>query len=148
VAHTYEHPRPALAVDLLVVVSRPGGEHDVLTIRRGGEPYRGLLALPGGFVELGESVEEAAIRELREETGVALGPADLCLAGVYSQPGRDPRGWTVSVLFRVALRQRPAATSGDDAAGVQWVAGAEALAHPTWFAFDHDRMLGDHLGLA
>ncbi len=145
-SHSYEHPRPALTADMLVVAGDTGGAREVLMIRRGGEPYRGMLALPGGFVDVGETVEQAALRELGEEAGVGLDAAELRLAGVYSQPGRDPRGWTVSVLFRVDLGERPEAEHGDDAAAVEWVSVADALSHPTWFAFDHDRMLRDQLG--
>jgi 8-oxo-dGTP diphosphatase len=145
VSHVYEHPRPALTADMLVVAGDPGGERSVLMIRRGGDPFKGMLALPGGFVDVGETVEQAALRELEEETGVTLEPADLRLAGVYSQPGRDPRGWTVSVLFRVDVGARPDAQHGDDASAVEWVPVGDALARPTWFAFDHDRMLRDQL---
>jgi 8-oxo-dGTP diphosphatase len=146
VSHVYEHPRPALTADMLVVARDPGGERGVLMIRRGGDPFRGMLALPGGFVDVGETVEQAALRELEEETGVAVEAADLRLAGVYSQPGRDPRGWTVSVLFRIEAGERPDARHGDDAAAVEWVSVADALANPSWFAFDHGRMLRDQLG--
>jgi 8-oxo-dGTP diphosphatase len=142
----YEHPRPALTADVLVVAADPGDDRSVLVIRRGGEPFRGLLALPGGFVDVGETVEQAALRELREETGVVLDADELRLAGVYSRPGRDPRGWTVSVVFRVDVDARPGAREGDDAAAVEWVSVADALAHPTWFAFDHDLMLRDQVG--
>lgn len=144
-SHVYEHPRPALTADMLVVAGAADAERSVLMIRRGGDPFRGMLALPGGFVGVGETVEQAAVRELREETGVAVDEADLRLAGVYSQPGRDPRGWTVSALFRIDLGERPVAEHGDDAAAVEWVSVADALAYPTWFAFDHDRMLRDQL---
>ena len=144
-SHVYEHPRPALTADMLVVAGDPGGERSVLMIRRGGDPFKGMLALPGGFVDVGETVEQAALRELQEETGVAVEAADLHLAGVYSQPGRDPRGWTVSVLFRIDVADRPEAQHGDDAAAVEWISVGEALAHPTWFAFDHDRMLREQL---
>jgi 8-oxo-dGTP diphosphatase len=146
VSHVPEHPRPALTADMLVVAGDPGGERGVLMIRRRGDPFRGMLALPGGFVDVGETVEQAALRELEEETGVAVEAADLRLAGVYSQPGRDPRGWTVSVLFRTDAGERPAARHGDDAAAVEWVSVGEALGNPAWFAFDHDRMLRDQLG--
>jgi 8-oxo-dGTP diphosphatase len=144
VSHVYEHPRPALTADMLVLAGA-GDDRSLLMIRRGGDPFRGMLALPGGFVDVGETVEQAAVRELREETGVAVDAADLRLAGVYSQPGRDPRGWTVSVLFRIDAGEWPEARHGDDAAAVEWVSVADALAHPTWFAFDHDRMLRDQL---
>ena len=143
-SHVYEHPRPALTADMLVLAGA-GDDRAVLMIRRVGEPFGGMLALPGGFVDVGETVEQAAVRELREETGVAVEADDLRLAGVYSQPGRDPRGWTVSVLFRADAGGRPDARHGDDAAAVEWVSVADALAHPTWFAFDHDRMLRDQL---
>jgi 8-oxo-dGTP diphosphatase len=146
VTHVYEHPRPALTADMLVVAGAPEAERSVLMIRRGGEPFRGMLALPGGFVGVGETVEQAAVRELREETGVAIDESEPRLAGVYSQPGRDPRGWTVSALFRIDVGERPDAEHGDDAAAVEWVSVPDALAHPTWFAFDHDRMLRDQLG--
>jgi 8-oxo-dGTP diphosphatase len=146
VTYAYDHPRPALTADVLVVAGDPEGERSVLLIRRCGEPYRGRLALPGGFVDAGETVEQAAVRELQEEAGVDTVESDLRLAGVYSEPGRDPRGWTVSALFRIDLGTRPAARHGDDAAAVEWVSVAEALAHPAWFAFDHDRMLRDQLG--
>jgi 8-oxo-dGTP diphosphatase len=146
VPHVYEHPRPALTADMLVVSGDAGGGRSVLMIRRGGDPFRGLLALPGGFVDVGETVEQAAVRELQEEAGVALEAAELRLAGVYSEPGRDPRGWTVSVLFRVDVDGRPDAVHGDDAATVEWISVEDALAHQTWFAFDHDRMLRDQLG--
>jgi 8-oxo-dGTP diphosphatase len=142
----YEHPRPALTADMLVVAGAVGDDGVVLMIRRGGDPFRGMLALPGGFVDVGETVEQAALRELEEETGITVEAADLRLAGVYSQPGRDPRGWTVSVLFRIDVGERPDARHGDDAAAVEWVPVADALRNPTWFAFDHDRMLRDQLG--
>jgi 8-oxo-dGTP diphosphatase len=144
--HVYEHPRPALTADVLVVAADAGGGRSVLMIRRGGDPFHGMLALPGGFVDAGETVEQAAVRELSEETGVALKESDLRLAGVYSQPGRDPRGWTVSVLFRVDVGERPDAKHGDDAAAVEWVSAEDALERPTWFAFDHGRMLRDQFG--
>src|SRR3954447_11046947 len=129
--HVYEHPRPALTADMLIVAGEAGGGgpallnppgggplpggRRVLMTRRGGDPFRGMLALPGGFVDVGETVEQAAVRELSEETGVALEAPDLRLVGVYSQPGRDPRGWTVSVLFRLDVSERPDAKHGDDA---------------------------------
>lgn len=125
---------PKLVVDVVI----PSGERVVL-IRRGSEPYRGQWALPGGFVEVGETVEEAAVREAAEETGLAVEVARL--VGVYSDPGRDPRGHNVSVAFlaRVLSGELAAATDASEA----------ALLDPSSveLAFDHRRILGDALSL-
>lgn len=124
---------PALTVDC--VVFDPAGR--VLLIRRGHEPFKGGYALPGGFVDIGETVEAACRRELREETGVSAG--DLRLVGVYSDPSRDPRGHTVSVAFLARLAAAADAVAGDDAAAAEWIADwrGETL------AFDHAQVLGD-----
>jgi 8-oxo-dGTP diphosphatase len=127
------YPGPALTVDA-VWVSRGR----ILLVRRGRPPFRGHWALPGGFVEVGETVEEAAVRELVEETGVK--PSGLKLFGVYSRPGRDPRGPTVTVVFQ--MRGRPGRpTGGSDAREAQWVPLAEAHS----LAFDHDQIVADAL---
>src|SRR6185295_11396353 len=96
---------PLLTVDC-VVVDRRGW---LLLVRRGQPPFRGMRALPGGFVEIGETVEQACRRELREETGVRAGR--MRLIGVYSDPGRDPRGHTCSVAFLTRV-VRARATAG------------------------------------
>ena len=121
---------PALATDCVVVDAR----ERVLLIRRGHPPFKGKLALPGGFVEVGESVEDACRRELMEETGVKVGR--LRLVGVYSDPHRDPRGHTCSVVF-LARVQRATPRAGDDAAAAEWVEGWSKLD----LAFDHARIL-------
>ncbi|HML93592.1 NUDIX hydrolase [Methyloceanibacter sp.] len=124
---------PALTVDC--VVFDPTGR--VLLIRRRHEPFKGGYALPGGFVEIGETVEEACRRELREETGVCA--RDLRLVGVYSDPSRDPRGHTVSVAFLAQLAAPAEAVAGDDAAAAEWVADWRRQR----LAFDHARILAD-----
>lgn len=122
---------PALTVDAVWI--RAG---KVLLVRRGRPPFRGFLALPGGFVELRETVEQAVVRELHEETGLLGRPVGL--VGVYSGPQRDPRKPTTSVAFLMTGRGgRP--VGGDDAANAQWVPFAEARP----LAFDHDRILAD-----
>jgi 8-oxo-dGTP diphosphatase len=108
----------------------------VLLIRRKGEPFAGKWALPGGFVEMDETLEAAAARELHEETGVAV--EGLEQLQTFGDPGRDPRGRTVSVVYlgRVdagAVQPRAA----DDAAEVGW----HDLASPPPLAFDHDKIL-------
>ena len=113
----------------------------VLLIRRGNEPFKGRYALPGGFVDIGETVEDACRRELLEETGVEA--KRLKLVGVYSDPSRDPRGPTVSVAFLARLRSAEA-TAGDDAAAAEWVKSWRRLP----LAFDHARILADAMRLA
>jgi 8-oxo-dGTP diphosphatase len=123
---------PLLATDCVVF----DGRGRVLLIRRGHPPFEGQYALPGSFVEIGETVEAACRRELKEETGVDV--RDLKLVGVYSDPKRDPRAHTCSVAYLTYVDSaEPAA--GDDAAGAEWVADwrSETL------AFDHADILAD-----
>jgi 8-oxo-dGTP diphosphatase len=131
---TYDYARPALTAD--AVVFRPAGEdHEVLLIRRKHPPFEGLWAIPGGFLDEGETLEACAVRELAEETGVT-GVA-LSLVGVFSKPGRDPRGWTVSAAYAGVAGATVTATAADDAAEVNWY-GLEALPE---LAFDHADIL-------
>lgn len=113
----------------------------VLLIRRGRPPFEGHYALPGGFVDVGEPVEEACRRELLEETGVKAGR--LTLIGVYSAPDRDPRFHTASAAFLTRVR-RADAKAGDDAAAAEWVENWRRLD----FAFDHKLILRDAMKLA
>ncbi len=108
----------------------------MLLVRRRHAPFEGAYALPGGFVELGETVEAACRREFREETGLVAG--DLHLVGVYSDPDRDPRGHTVSVAY-LTLIAASAPRAGSDAAAAEWVAQWRALP----LAFDHSRILAE-----
>jgi len=108
----------------------------VLLVLRGRPPFRGHWALPGGFVEADETVEEAVVRELREETGLSAKPVGI--VGVYSGPDRDPRGPTASVAFRMRGRARTP-VGGDDARAARWVPLSEARS----LSFDHDRILRD-----
>ncbi|MDY3560839.1 NUDIX hydrolase [Gemmata sp. JC673] len=133
--HTYDYPRPALTVDVAVVTreERPR----VLLIQRKKAPFAGGWALPGGFVEENEKLADAARRELMEETGVAV--ADLEQLHTAGDPGRDPRGWTVSVVYLARIEAdavKPVAA--DDASAVGWFALDEL---PT-LAFDHAMLLG------
>jgi len=124
---------PALTVDCVIFDRKAR----VLLIRRKNDPFKGAFALPGGFVDLGETVEAGCRREVREETGLDVG--DLQLVGVYSDPDRDPRGHTVSVAFLARLPAAPAPVAGDDAASAAWVGDwrVETL------AFDHAQILAD-----
>ena len=123
---------PALTTDCVVVDAKMR----VLLIRRANPPFKGQYALPGGFVEIGETVEAACRRELMEETGVKAGRLELI--GVYSEPSRDPRGHACSVAF-LARVARATPKAGDDAAAAEWVEGWAKLE----LAFDHARILRD-----
>ena len=114
--YTYEYPRPMLTADCVVVRHRA----EVLLVRRGNEPYKGCWALPGGFMEMDETIERCAVRELQEETGLTIGEERLHLIGIYSTPGRDPRGRTVTAAYRVDVEDDIQATAGDDATEVRW----------------------------
>lgn len=141
---SYEYPRPALTVDLVVfgVGTHPQtGDLSlrVLLIERGQKPYKGSLALPGGFVEMDEGLDKAAFRELKEETG--LEPAHLEQLYTFGAPKRDPRERVVSVAY-VALVSMDAVgkpLAGSDAAKVGWVAANSA--HELKLAFDHNAIL-------
>jgi 8-oxo-dGTP diphosphatase len=121
---------PKLMVDVVIP-----SEAGIVLVRRGTEPFEGQWALPGGFVGMGETVREAAVREAAEETGLAVEVSRL--VGVYSDPARDPRGHNVSVAFlaRVLSGQMKASS---DAAEVDVLdpAGVE-------LAFDHRRIIAD-----
>lgn len=121
---------PKLMVDVVIP-----SENGIVLIRRGSDPFEGRWALPGGFVEVGETVESAAVREVAEETGLAVELAGL--VGVYSDPDRDPRGHNVSVAFlaRVVAGDLMAAS---DAAEV-------SVLDPNTIelAFDHRRIVAE-----
>lgn len=128
------HKQPALAADC--VVFDPAGR--LLLIRRKNPPFQGQYALPGGFVDYGERMEDAALRELREETGIE--GTLIRLVGVYSRPDRDPRGHCVSAAYLIdAGGQQPVA--GDDAACAEFVENYRAVR----LAFDHDEIVADVL---
>jgi 8-oxo-dGTP diphosphatase len=112
----------------------------ILLVRRGRPPFRGKWALPGGFLETGETTEEACAREVREETGVAVRVGGV--RGVYSDPKRDPRGHTVSVLYD-AVAVGGKATGGDDAADARWYSRRELAGLD--LAFDHGRIVREQL---
>jgi 8-oxo-dGTP diphosphatase len=121
---------PLLTVDCVAFDDRSR----VLLIKRKHPPFKGLHALPGGFVDIGETVEAACRREMKEETGVIIDK--LFLVGVYSEPGRDPRGHTVSVTYATAL-ERVTPIAGDDASEAEWQSDWRNIE----LAFDHTDIL-------
>jgi len=124
--------RPMLTVDVAVLTSDPAPS--LLLVQRAYPPFAGEWVLPGGFVEEGERVADAAPRELAEETGLTVG--SLSLLGVYDTPGRDPRGWTVSVVYLATVSSEVAVEGADDA--------RDSDALPS-LAFDHAVIVGDAL---
>ncbi|MFE9961868.1 NUDIX domain-containing protein [Streptomyces sp. NPDC005525] len=131
----------AVTVDLAVFTVRDGRLH-VLLVERGEDPYKGHWALPGGFVQPRESAEDAARRELAEETGLTeatVSALHLEQLRTYSDPDRDPRMRVVSVAYTALVPDLPEPSGGGDAANARWWdAGALGA-----LAFDHDRILTD-----
>lgn len=139
--HCYDYARPALGTDILLFSER-GGEYHTLLIERGNEPFKGFWAFPGGFVEEGESAEEAATRELQEETGLQI--THLKQLGAFTRPGRDPRGWIVTVAYYAFVDiEQLSPTAGDDASKAEWL----PLTSLPKLAFDHQEILDKALDL-
>jgi len=120
-----DYERPSVTADIAVFREK-SGHKELLLIRRGGHPFLGKWALPGGFSNRGESVGETAARELEEETHLKNLPLDP--VGLFSDPGRDPRMWVMSEAYAALLKTEEAAKAGDDAADAAWfrVDAAEA----------------------
>ena len=134
-AYTYKYPRPAVTADCIVITKE--AEPKVLLIERGDDPFKGCWAFPGGFMDMEETTEQCAIRELEEETGLKV--SKVYQIGAYSKVNRDPRGRTVTVAY-LALVDKPIAVIGqDDAAKAQWF----PLSALPELAFDHDEIMHD-----
>jgi 8-oxo-dGTP diphosphatase len=150
--YTYEWPRPAVTVDALVVSAPPPSSSSpppaLLLIRRDRPPFAGAWALPGGFVDEGEGLDAAAARELAEETGIDASKnapgLRLRQYGAFGDPGRDPRGWCVTVAYCGLLSARPDAEAGDDAREAKWWALGDEEAPPP-LAFDHAIVVSEGL---
>lgn len=133
-----ERKRPSVTVDIVVIALR-NHQRNVLLVRRKTAPFEGCWAIPGGFVEPNEPLEQAARRELLEETGV--NPVHLEQLMAFGDPGRDPRGWTISIAFVAELDKAELQSwhprAGSDAAEVGWFALDDLPA----LAFDHEQIL-------
>lgn len=134
--YVYEWPRPMVTVDAVVFAVSPG-KTEVLLIERGREPYKGQWAVPGGFVEMDEELEDAVARELAEETG--LTGVRLEQMHAFGRCGRDPRGRQISIAFMGIISEgQHRVRASDDAAKVNWF-NIEQL--PENMAFDHNEMV-------
>lgn len=137
-----KHAAPRVTVDLAILTVRAGRLH-VLLVERGNQPYRGRLALPGGFLRGGENLDGAARRELREETGLDGAHLHLEQLGAYSEPERDPRGRVVTVAYLAMAPDLPIPVAGTDARSARWEPVERVLSEPGSLAFDHNEILGD-----
>lgn len=140
----YTPPLMNTAVDISVFTVRDA-RLQVLLVKRGIEPHQGMWALPGGFMNNDETAEQAAHRELAEETGVPTGHARLEAVGAYTEPGRDPRGRVVSLSYMALLAAIPPTAAGGDADDTAWAPVTEVLGRARRLAFDHAILLADAL---
>jgi 8-oxo-dGTP diphosphatase len=133
--YTYEFPHPAVTVDI-VLLRRGAPGVEVLLIQRAHPPFAEHWALPGGFVDQGETLAQAAHRELEEETG--LRETQLQQLAAFGAPGRDPRGWVISIAFWGWVKDNlPGLRAGDDASNAAWWPLTQLPA----LAFDHAHIL-------
>jgi ADP-ribose pyrophosphatase YjhB (NUDIX family) len=136
----YDYPMPSLVVDIVVTAAEGSL---LLLVERKKDPWKGQLALPGGFVNIDEPIDEAAIRELREETGIKA--KSLTFVGWYDEPNRDPRGRIVSMAFHVDCGNIiPAVEGMDDVKNAQWIS-KEGYSLSV-LAADHAKIIGDAIG--
>ena len=134
--YTYKYPHPAVTSDC-VIFGFDGKELKLLLIERKHDPCKGCWAFPGGFMNMDETTEQCAVRELEEETGLQV--VELQQIGAYSKVGRDPRGRTITVAYLVIVNHPIAVTGQDDAAKAQWFP-IDALPP---LAFDHEDIMRD-----
>src|ERR1700733_13398717 len=139
----WQPPAVLLAVDLVILTLR-GSRLQVLLVKRGIQPYRGAMALPGGFLNnAGEDILTAARRELSEEAGLDADSLHLEQLRVYGAPGRDPRGRVISVAYLAIAPQLPEPVAGTDAVGACWTPVDHALCGELKLAFDHWHIVVD-----
>jgi 8-oxo-dGTP diphosphatase len=134
--YVYDWPRPMVTVDA-VVFTKTDDKTKVLLINRGKEPFKGKWALPGGFIDMDEELEDAVVRELEEETG--LTGVRLEQMRTFGTVGRDPRGRQITIVFMgIVTEEQTKIKAGDDAAQAQWF-DIEKL--PDDMAFDHNEVV-------
>ena len=133
--YTYKYPRPAVTADCVVITRE--AEPKVLLIQRGYDPFKGCWAFPGGFMNMDETTEQCAIRELEEETGLKVDT--IHQIGAYSKVDRDPRGRTITVAYLAIIDKPLAVTGQDDAAKAEWF----PISNLPKLAFDHEEIISD-----
>ena len=133
--YTYKYPRPAATADCVVITNEPLPK--VLLIQRGAAPFKGAWAFPGGFMNIDETTEQCAIRELEEETGLKV--STVHQIGAYSKVDRDPRGRTITVAYLAIVDSQKEVIGQDDAARAEWFPITELPP----LAFDHYDIMQD-----
>ncbi|PJN27966.1 NUDIX domain-containing protein [Kitasatospora sp. CB02891] len=142
-ADAWSPPSVLLTVDLVILTLREG-RLCILLVERGEDPFQGMLALPGGFLNHdGEEILDAAHRELSEETALTAGWVHLEQLGVYGDSGRDPRGRVVSVAHLAIAPELPEPVAGTDASDAAWVPAEAVLSGKAGLAFDHRKIATD-----
>ena len=137
--YTYKYPRPAFTADCVVMTTE--ATPHVLLIKRGINPFKGYWAFPGGFMNIDETAEQCAIRELKAETGLSV--SSIHQIGAYSKVDRDPRGRTITVAYLATIDAPVQVCGQDDAAKAEWFS-IDAL--PS-MAFDHEDIIKDAISL-
>jgi 8-oxo-dGTP diphosphatase len=153
----YDWPMAALTSTVVACNANPHKGHRFLTVVRKNDPYKGMLCFPGGFVDIAsnETVEQAAAREMFEETGISHPASDYRLFAINSTPNRDPRGRVVDFSFSILLSEAEfdSAKAGDDAESVQILTLRKPFSssaywdRPLNLAFDHEKVLKEYLKL-
>ena len=138
--YTYKYPHPAVTADCIVFTCQ-NEKTQVLLIKRGSEPCKDMWALPGGFMNIDESAEEAAIRELKEETGIDV--KEVTQVGAYSKVDRDPRERVITIAFYTVIDNPVKAVGQDDAKQAEWF----TLDNLPTLAFDHSEILSAAIGM-
>ncbi|RUL60002.1 NUDIX domain-containing protein [Prevotella koreensis] len=138
--YTYKYPHPAVTADCIVFACQ-NEKTQVLLIKRGSEPCKDMWALPGGFMNIDESAEEAAIRELKEETGIDV--KEVTQVGAYSKVDRDPRERVITIAFYTVIDNPVKAVGQDDAKQAEWF----TLDNLPTLAFDHSEILSAAIGM-
>ncbi len=138
-SYTYQYPRPSVTGDCIVITRE--ADPKVLLIQRKNDPFKGHWAFPGGFLDMDETTDRCAIRELKEETGIEV--AEVKQIGAYSKVDRDPRGRTITVAYLAVVDNTIPAVGLDDAAKAEWF----SLQDLPPLAFDHDEILADAVKL-
>lgn len=133
--YTYKYPRPAVTADCVVITKEDTPK--ILLIQRGDDPYKGCWAFPGGFMNMDETTEQCAIRELEEETGLKV--EKVHQIGAYSKVDRDPRGRTITVAYLTIVDSPKYVVGKDDAAEAEWF----PLSALPKLAFDHIDIMKD-----